>query len=200
MTTEQILNSKSISTVSSIPEESLGAQIDLYRHVFINAILGVGFVQFGVLVNSPELHVIPSSVSPGSLLGIGASPHTARTHLAEIIDELDALKRRTSTIADFAFKPTKHAFRSVRFYIFETYAKMGHTFPRPFFVLDGEKGIIIKWVESGRTVRLNCLANESDQDYIYFENSEYDIEDNMTIDTLKNRLNWLIQHEREPAR
>jgi hypothetical protein len=76
---------------------------------------------------------------------------------------------------------------------------MGRAFPRPLFVLDGEKGIIIKWVRNGYTVRLNCLSNEADQDYIYFENGEYDIEDNVTVEILQNRLNWLIQHEREPA-
>ena len=119
-----------------------------------------------------------------------------RTLLGTIIDELEHLEWR----ADYYFRPSRRAIRTAKYYISQSYAQMLGAFPRPLFVLDGEKGIIIKWVANGHTVRLNCLPNEGDQDYIYFENGEYDIEDDVTPDTLKDRLNWLIQHEREPAR
>src|SRR6266853_1995453 len=56
-----------------------------------------------------------------------------RTLLETIIDDLERLERRSS----YLFRPSKHAMRSARFYIFETYAKMGGAFPRPLFVLDG---------------------------------------------------------------
>lgn len=73
---------------------------------------------------------------------------------------------------------------------------MGYEFPRPSFVLDGEKGIVLKWVQNGHSVRLNCMAEIGDQDYIYFENGEYDIEDNVTPTKLHSRLNWLLhQHD-----
>lgn len=121
----------------------------------------------------------------------------ARTLLETIFDDLERLGRRTN----YLFKPSTHAMRSAKFYIFETYARMGHAFPRPSFVLDGERGIIIKWTTAnGYSVRLNCLPADADEDYIYFENGQYDVEDNVTVETLENRLNWLIQHEREPAR
>jgi hypothetical protein len=39
------------------------------------------------------------------------------------------------------------------------------------------------------------MAELGDQDYIYFENGEYDVEDNVTPQKLQNRLNWLLnQH------
>lgn len=119
-----------------------------------------------------------------------------KTRLELLIDELDALRLRR----DPAFRPSKHAYRSAKFYIFETYAKMRNSFPTPTFVLDGERGIILKWTHNGYTVRLNCLPDLGDQNYIYFENGEFDIEDNVTPDLLQQRLNWLMQHEREPAR
>lgn len=131
-----------------------------------------------------------------------ASLSTARvkTRLEIINDELDALMRRSDGIPGYTFKPTKHAYRSAKSYIFGTYAKMGNSFPTPTFVLDGERGIIIKWTHNGYTVRLNCLPEWGDQNYIYYENGDYDVEDNITPEMLKNRLQWLIQHEREPAR
>ncbi|HUS11296.1 MAG TPA: hypothetical protein VMZ30_12590 [Pyrinomonadaceae bacterium] len=133
-------------------------------------------------------HILPS-VSGYSILSFTLT--RPRTLLETIIDDLERLERRS----DYFFKPSKHAMRAAKFYIFETYALMGRAFPRPSFVLDGEKGIIIKWAKSGHTVRLNCLANESDDDYIYFENAEYDTEDNVTPEKLQNRLNWLLnQH------
>ncbi len=145
-------------------------------------------------------HYIPQLLQlSGVLTAAGTltiTPPGVKSPLQVIIDDLESLKRRSNE----HFKPSKHAMRSARFYLFETYARMGHAFPRPSFVLDGEKGIIIKWVHNGYTVRLNCLPDESDDDYIYFENGEYDTEDNVTIDTLHNRLNWLIQHEREYPR
>lgn len=136
-----------------------------------------------------------------SVIGWASLP-TARvkTRLEMIIDELDALKRRPNDIPGYVFRPTDHAYRSAKLYIFATYAKMGINFPTPTFVLDGEEGIIIKWDQDGRSVRLNCMADWGEQNYIYFENGEYDVEDNVTPDTLQARLNWLIQHEREPAR
>ncbi len=124
------------------------------------------------------------------------APRRPRTLLETIIDDLDRLSRR----ADYFFRPSKHAIHSARFYIIETYIRMGDAFPHPTFVLDGEKGIIIKWCSNRHSVRLNCLSTSADEDYIYFENGEYDIEDNVTLETLQNRLNWLNQHEREPAR
>ena len=126
-----------------------------------------------------------------------ATPPKRETSLLKtIFDDLDRLDLRTNPL----FKPSDHAARSARRYVLHAYARMGNAFPRPSFVLDGENGIIIKWVKNGYTVRLNCLANDSDGDYIYFENGEYDVEDNVTIDVLVNRLNWLIKHEREPPR
>lgn len=131
----------------------------------------------------------------------GLSTTRVKTRLEIINDELDALMRRSDGIPGYTFKPTKHAYRSAKNYIFETYTKMGNSFPTPTFVLDGEGGIIIKWTTpNGRSVRLNCLPDWADQNYLYFENGEYDVEDNITPDILRERLNWLIQHEREPAR
>ena len=115
-------------------------------------------------------------------------PTQPRTLLETIIDDLERLERRS----DYFFKPSEHAMRTAKFYIFETYALMGRAFPRPSFVLDGEKGIIIKWVKNGHAVRLNCLPNEADDNYIYFENAQYDTEDNVTPDKLRQRLNWLL--------
>lgn len=123
-------------------------------------------------------------------------PPARRTLLGILIDELDMLQWRS----DYYFRPSSRAMRKAKYFIFHTYAQMRDAFPRPFFVLDGAKGIIINWAANGVTVRLNCLPNEGDEDYIYFENGDYDIEDNVTPDTLKDRLNWLTQHEREPAR
>lgn len=125
---------------------------------------------------------------------------TPRTPLETIIDELDGLRSRTNSVPGHVFKPSKQAIRSAKFYIYETYAKMMGEFPRPSFVLDGKEGIIIKWTHNGHAVRLNCMGERGGQDYIYFENGEYDIEDNVTPETLHRRLNWLIHHEREPAR
>lgn len=136
------------------------------------------------------------------LLGMRVEFHTPYTNirLRSLIDDLEGLRNRPNDLMGYVFKPTKHAVRSARFYIYETYAKMGNSFPWPSFVLDGEGGVIIKWSLNGRTVRLNCLAEMDEQDYIYFENGEYDTEDNVTPSSLRNRLNWLTQNEREPAR
>jgi hypothetical protein len=123
-----------------------------------------------------------------------------KTRLATIINEIDLLQRRTNSVGGYIFQPTKHAIRSAKSHIFMAYAKMGDAFPDPSFVLDGEQGIIIKWSKDGRTVRLNCFADPTDQDYIYFENGDYDVEDNITADKIQNRLNWLTQYERELAR
>ena len=142
-------------------------------------------------------HVVRDVASVTCLLISAPRP---KTQLETIIDELDRLRSRTNSRPGYVFKPSKHAIRSAKFYIYETYAKMMDTFPRPSFVLDGQEGIIIKWSNNGYTVRLNCMAGLGDPDYIYFENGDYDVEDNVTPDTLKDRLNWLIQHEREPAR
>jgi hypothetical protein len=120
----------------------------------------------------------------------------SKTQIETIFDELDSLRNRTDNIPGYVFKPTKHAIRSAKSYIFYTYVKMMGTFPWPSFVLDGEAGIIIKWTRNRRTVRLNCMAEPGDQDYIYFENGEYDVEDNVTPNLLRDRLNWLIGQER----
>src|SRR5215218_7643707 len=109
------------------------------------------------------LYYTKGAVATTALLS--APPTKAKSLLQLIFDDLDRLELRSN----YHFRPSKHAMRSARFYILETYAKMGAAFPRPFFVLDGENGIIIKWVRNGYTVRLNCLSNESDDDYIYFE-------------------------------
>ncbi len=122
-----------------------------------------------------------------------------KTRLETIIEDLDGLKRRTDNIPGSVFRPSKDAFRWAKFYIYETYTRMRDLFPTPSFVLDGEGGIIIKWTQDGRTVRLNCFADPSNPDYIYYENGEYDVEDGITPDKLKARLEWLI-HEPEPAR
>jgi hypothetical protein len=123
------------------------------------------------------------------------SQYQPKTRLGAIIDELEGLRNRTNNIPGYVFRPTKHAIRSAKFYIIETYAKMLVNFPQPSFVLDGEAGIIIKWTCNGHSVRLNCMAELGEQDYIYFENGEYDIEDNVTPEKLQNRLNWLLnQH------
>ena len=144
------------------------------------------------------LYALGRVVSQGtSLIPSEAVLHTVRTPLGSMIAELESLREQRTN----EFRPTKHAIRSAKFYLYEVYAKMFDRFPKPFFVLDGEGGIIIKWVGyNGRTVRLNCLADSTDPDYIYFENGEYDIEDNITPDRLKARLEWLTGHEREPAR
>lgn len=125
-----------------------------------------------------------------------APPKRPTSFLQSIIDDIDRLQLRSN----YHFKPSKHAVISAKLYIIQAFIRMGASFPRPSFVLNGEKGIIIKWANNGYTVRLNCLARALDDDYIYFENGEYDIEENVTIDTLHNRLNWLIQHGRQPLR
>lgn len=125
-----------------------------------------------------------------------APPKREPSFLQSIIDDIDRLELRSN----HHFRPSKHALISAKLYIIQAYVRMGVLFPRPSFVLDGENGIIIKWVKNGYSVRLNCLPNKSDEDYIYFENGEYDTEDNVTIDVLHNRLKWLLQHEREPPR
>jgi hypothetical protein len=117
--------------------------------------------------------------------------HAPQTTLQSIIDDLDRLNRR----ADYSFRPSKHAKRSARFYILETYARMGRAFPRPSFVLDGERGIVIKWERGGHTVRLNCFGDPRENDYIYFENNEYDTEDDVTPNSLQKRLIWLLKYE-----
>ncbi len=129
----------------------------------------------------------------GSLAGLEIPASRPQTQLEIIIDELDHLSSRTNSIPGYVFKPSSYAIHSAKFYIYETYAKMMSTFPSPSFVLDGQEGIIIKWSINDRTVRLNCMGGPGDPDYIYFENGEYDIEDSVTPDTLKDRLNWLIQ-------
>jgi hypothetical protein len=189
-----MLNTQSASTPSSKQGEPRPPQLNFYLHIIYDVIEGLT----GVAV--PTVHVLPTGITPsiGIRMNVGVA-QGERTLLAEIIYELDALKRRADNLADYSFRPTKHAFRSARFYIFETYAKMGDAFPRPSFVLDGAKGIVLKWFKNGYIVRLNCLPSQADSDYIYFENGEYDVEDNVTVDILSNRLNWLI-HEREPAR
>jgi len=162
------------------------------RLILDSAIDTTGIIGIGqALANFPQ--TLPSSARYFVRIFWQIRP---RTLLETIIDDLERLEQRSN----YLFKPSKRAMRSAKLYIFETYAKMLGAFPRPFFVLDGEKGIIIKWVANGRTVRLNCLPNEGDQDYIYFENGEYDVEDDVTPDTLRVRLNWLTQHEPEPAR
>lgn len=152
-------------------------------------------------IAAPTIDVIPTTIAPSIGMRINVRiARDVRTHLAEIIDELEALKQRAETLPDSSFRPTNRALRYARFYIFETYGKMGSAFPPPSFVLDGEEGVILKWAKNGHSVRLNCLSGKTGQDYIYFENSEYDIEDDVTPDKIKDRLNWLNQHEREPAR
>ena len=81
------------------------------------------------------------------------TPVQAKSPLQAIIEDLEDLKRRSN----YDFKPSKHAMRSARLYLFILTPEWV-PFPRPSFVLDGEKGIIIKWVHNGYTVRLNCLA------------------------------------------
>lgn len=147
-----------------------------------------------------EIHVIPGRYASEQFrLAIRETVLTVvrtftrpsdKTLLQTIIDDLERIGRR----ADYLFKPSKHAMHSARLYLFETYLKMGAAFPRPAFVLDGEKGLIIKWVKNGYSVRVNCLPNETDGDYIYYENGEYDIEENVTPESIHNRLNWLNQH------
>jgi hypothetical protein len=185
-----MLNTQSVSTSSSKQEGARPAQLNFYLHIVLDVI--EGFTRVAV----PTVHIVPSGITPsiGLRMNVGVV-QGERTHLAEIFDELDALKRRANNLAYYSFRPTKHAFRSARFYIFETHAKMGDAFPRPSFVLDGEKGIVLKWFKNGYSVRLNCLPNEADDDYIYFENAQYDIEDNVTPDKLQQRLNWLLAHE-----
>lgn len=132
-----------------------------------------------------------------TLTRLDVSAYQPKTRLGAIIDELEGLRNRTNNIPGYVFRPTKHAIRSAKFYIIETYAKMILGFPTPSFVLDGEAGIIIKWTRNGYSVRLNCMADFGEEDYIYFENGDYDIEDNVTPQKLQNRLNWLLnQHER----
>ena len=151
----------------------------------ITSTTGVGRLVEGI---GRSIHVLPSIT--GYII-LSFTPSHPRTLLGTIIDDLERLEQRS----DYLFKPSKHAIRAAKFYIFETYALMGRAFPRPSFVLDGEKGIIIKWVKDGHTVRLNCLSHETDDDYIYFENADYDTEDNVTPKKLQNRLNWLLnQH------
>ena len=118
-----------------------------------------------------------------------------KTRLEVIIDELDALTRRIDRVPGYTFKPSKHAYRSAKSYILETYTRMGNSFPTPSFVLDGERGIIIKWAHNGHSVRLNCLPDWNDENYIYFENGEYDVEDNVTPDVLYKRLIWLMNQQ-----
>lgn len=158
---------------------------------------GIALMEFGEF--HPLFSGAPHISQQWQLAGAVLTPATftftqilPKSPLQTIIDDLERLEHRSN----YDFKPSRHAMRSARLYIFETYARMGSRFPRPSFVLDGEKGIIIKWVHNGHTVRLNCLPDESDDDYIYFENGEYDTEDNVTIETLHNRLIWLTQHER----
>ena len=142
----------------------------------------------------------------GSLVSVGATvtttaaftapPTRARSFLQTIIDDIDRLELRSN----YHFRPSKHAMRSAKLYIIHTYARMRASFPRPSFVLDGERGIVIKWELGGHSVRLNCFGDPHDDDYIYFENNEFDVEDNVTPEVLHNRLTWLLRHEREPVR
>lgn len=179
-----------MSTLSSRQEASRTPQLNSYLRLVVDVIIE-GLSQIAV---RPTVHLIPSTSDVGMRFNLSIT-QGERTPLAEIIDELDALKRRTDGLADDSFRPSKQAFRSARFYIFETYVKMTEAFPRPSFVLDGEKGIVLKWFNNGHSVRLNCMGEFGDEDYIYFENGEYDIEDKVTPQKLQNRLNWLFnQH------
>lgn len=125
-----------------------------------------------------------------------APPKREPSFLQSIIDDIDRLGLRSNP----RFRPTKHALGSAKLYVIQAYVRMGNEFPRPSFVLDGERGIVIKWQRNEHSVRLNCFADSRDDDYIYFENDVYDVEDNITPEVLHNRLNWLLRHEREPAR
>jgi hypothetical protein len=172
MVTEERLVLSNISGITQAPrrEQWRESQYDLYMSYF-HIVLDAAFTRLEVSVCRPK------------------------TKLGAIVDELDGLMNRTNTVPGYVFRPTKHAIRSAKFYIIETYAKMMDEFPRPSFVLDGEAGIVIKWTRNGHSVRLNCMAELGDQDYIYFENGEYDVEDNVTPQKLQNRLNWLLnQH------
>ena len=101
-----------------------------------------GTTGLGKPLTGRTIHVLPSS---GGYIIFSTAPTQPRTLLETIIDDLECLERRS----DYVFKPSKRAVRAAKFYIFETYALMGAVFPRPSFVLDGEKGIIIKWVKNG---------------------------------------------------
>lgn len=142
-----------------------------------------------------DLYISFQIVLDATLTKLDVSLYRPKTRLGAIINELEGLRNRTNNVPGYVFRPTKHAIHSAKFYIIETYAKMIDEFPTPSFVLDGEAGIIIKWTRNGHSVRLNCMAEFGDEDYIYFENGEYDIEDNVTPQKLQNRLNWLLnQH------
>jgi hypothetical protein len=170
MTEEQLVLRAIGGSTHASSQQWQGSQYDLYKN-FIHIVLNV------------------------ALTGLEIPVYHPKTRLGAIIDELDALRNRTNNIPGYIFKPTKHAIRSAKFYIIETYAKMRGDFPTPSFVLDGDAGIIIKWTRNGHAVRLSCMAELGEQDYIYFENGAYDIEDNVTPEKLQNRLNWLLnQH------
>jgi len=120
-----------------------------------------------------------------------ASTQTHQTGpLNQIIDKLDAIKN--IDICHDHFRLTNYAYRTAKFYILETYAKMGTAFPVPLFISDGEGGIIIKWVNQRRTIRLSCRAELGQQIYLYYEaGNDFDVKEDITTDRLKRHLEWL---------
>lgn len=159
------------------------------------------FFNTGIAATSGGLYglVQAAAVAASPLLSaVGLAPAGGKSGLEIILDQLDALRSRPNNIPGYIFRPEPQAYRYAKLYIFELYGKMGRDFPTPTFVLDGVGGIIIKWAANGHAVRLNCCADPADN-YIYFENGDYNVEDDVTPETIKKRLYWLIQHEREPA-
>ncbi|HSP64053.1 MAG TPA: hypothetical protein VLQ90_13785 [Pyrinomonadaceae bacterium] len=119
-----------------------------------------------------------------SMFQYGLGPARRTTQLAQVIGELEKLKRIDGA--------TPHAERVAKFYIFETYSKRGAAFPTPMLIADGEGGLVISWSANGRRVRLSCRAEFDQQTYLYYESPEvYDIEPDLTPEILEGRLDWL---------
>ena len=126
------------------------------------------------------------------LVQVKVQPSNVTKQLNQIVGELDRLKNRDLCYEDFRI--TNYAYRTAKFYLLETFAKMVTSFPTPSFVSDGEGGVIIKWQRGARIVRLSCRAEIGQQNYLYWEaDNEYDIDENVTPSSLTRYLNWLNQ-------
>jgi hypothetical protein len=90
-------------------------------------------------------------------------------------------------------KSTGYAFKKTMSIVLEAHSIMGNTFPRASASTDYEGGVRLTWkkVDSERIVRLFCPANsEQPMDVYYSTDTDYGIEDVISVLTLVHRLEW----------
>jgi hypothetical protein len=104
--------------------------------------------------------------------------------------KLDALLTAENSDG-YTFQASTYAYENAKAYLEAAQAIFGRAFPKPEFVSDGEGGIDIEWKHRTRSLTLSCRGNDSQHDYLYWEeNDQYDAKD-VSLGRLITRLDWL---------